>query len=327
MSICPSIRGLRTLATQPPGGLAARWRRLASWRRAWICALVVWTGPFFAQAAEPGLGPLSLADLSDTTNIHHQPQYCGFCHPTGTNAPFSFQVRPPASLGVNCRCHYNRPEDLRHPTDVTVPEEMRARLPASFPLADGKMTCVTCHSFAVLCAKEKPAVSSLRGAPYDDRTSFCFRCHDEKKYERLNPHRQRDAAGNVVEEKCLFCHTRKPDEARATYASIKLIGGVEMLCQGCHNVSELHPAGKKHMVRPTLEYQARMRQLEKQYGIVLPLDEKGGLTCITCHNPHEEGVIPSALPGAKGADQALRHRLPKVLCAECHWHPLSSPKR
>jgi hypothetical protein len=66
-----------------------------------------------------------------------------------------------------------------------------------------------------------------------------------------------------------------------------------------------------------------MRKLESQYGVILPVDENGKLTCITCHNPHEAGAIPKTLAGAKGAGEKLRHRLPKVLCAECHWHPIS----
>lgn len=307
-----------------PGSLRLLGR---SWRaRSAICLLVLGPGLLSSQAAEPGL-TLSLAGLPDATNIHHQAQYCSLCHQAGSNAPPAFEVRPRAGLDVNCRCHYNHPEDLRHPTDVVLPEAMRSRMPASFPLSDGKMTCVTCHSFKVLCAPQKPEASSLRGAPYPDRSAFCYQCHDAAKYERLNPHRQLDTAGKIVEEKCLFCHIKKPDETRATFASIKLVGGLEMLCRGCHDVSDLHPAGKRHMVRPTLEYQARMRRLENHYGIVLPLDEKGRLTCITCHNPHEEGVIPKSQAGAPGAGQALRQRLPKALCAECHWHPIAAPRR
>jgi hypothetical protein len=143
----------------------------------------------------------------------------------------------------------------------------------------------------------------------------------------LNPHNQRDKSGRIVEEKCLFCHTKRPDEQSATYSSVKLIGGVEMLCQGCHNISDRHPAGKPHFVKPNLVYQVRMRTLERQYGIVLPLDEKGKITCVTCHNPHEALVIPQTLPGSKGAGESLRHRLPKNLCSECHWHTLATPGR
>jgi hypothetical protein len=244
----------------------------------------------------------------------------------GTEGPIRDQLRFGNDYQVGCRCHYRTPGDLRHPTDVAVPDSMRSKIPAAFPLRHSKINCVSCHSFAVLCAPENPHVSSLRGAPYPDRTAFCFRCHDEQQYARLNPHHQRDGSGKIVEEKCLFCHTQKPDESKATYASIKLIGAVEMLCQGCHNMGDKHPAGQPHLVRPTLEYQVRMRTLEKQYGLVLPLDENGKLTCITCHNPHDAGVIPSTLAGAKGAGEKLRQRLPKVLCAECHWHPLATPK-
>jgi hypothetical protein len=283
--------------------------------------------PFPCQGADAGAAPSSLADLPNTANIHHQAQYCSFCHQTGPSGPLPSALRFGNDYQVGCRCHYLTPGDLRHPTDVAVPEAMRARIPTAFPLRDGQITCVSCHTFKVLCAPENPHVTSLRGAPFADRSDFCFRCHDDHQYERLNPHHQLDNSGKIVPEKCLFCHTQKPDEAHATYSSIKLIGGVEMLCQGCHNISEKHPAGKPHLVRPTLEYQVRMHALERQYGIVLPLDENGKLTCITCHNPHETGVIPKMLAGAKGAGEKLRHRLPKVLCAECHWHSLVGPNR
>jgi hypothetical protein len=278
-------------------------------------------------AADVPATTASLADLPDTVNIHYKPQYCALCHVIGLTGPVPSHLRFGNDYQVGCRCHYQNPNDLRHPADVAVPAAMRSKIPATFPLRDGKITCLTCHSFAVLCSPENPRRSSLRDAPYQDRTAFCFRCHNEEQYARVNPHHQLDDAGKIIPEKCLFCHAQKPDETRATFATVKLIGGLEMLCQGCHNIGRLHPAGKPHLVRPTLEYQARMRQLERQYGIVLPLDEQGKLTCITCHNPHEGGVIPETLAGAKGAGAKLRHRLPKVLCAECHWHALTPPAK
>jgi len=320
----PNHHPLQTTAALPPG-----FRRMMPLLHAWIWVCLLLLGPSSpsGRAAESIPVPSSLADLPDTANIHHQTQYCPLCHQTGINGLLRSQLHFGNDYQVGCRCHYRTSGDLRHPTDVAVPGTMRPKIPTAFPLHDGKITCLSCHSFAVLCAKENPRTSSLRGAPYPDRTAFCFRCHDEQQYARLNPHRQLDEAGKIVIPKCLFCHTQKPDETHATFSSIKLIGGLEMLCQGCHNISDQHPAGKPHLVRPTLEYQVRMRELERQYGIVLPLDENGKLTCITCHNPHETGVIPKALAGSKGAGEKLRHRLPKVFCAECHWHPLSVPKR
>jgi hypothetical protein len=305
------------------------WPRIPRAWCAWLYTglLVLATAVGSGWAAEPIAVPASLADLPNTANIHHQANYCALCHQTGPQGLLPSSLRFGHDYQAGCRCHYLTPGDLRHPTDVAVPKAMQAKIPSGFPLRDGQITCVSCHTFKVLCAPSDPHISSLRGEPYPDRTGFCFRCHEAKQYERLNPHNQLDASGRMVADKCLFCHTQKPDETQATYTTIKLIGGVEMLCQGCHNVGDRHPAGKPHMVRPTLEYQVRMQALERQYGLVLPLDENGKLTCITCHNPHDAGVIPKTLAGAKGAGEKLRHRLPKVLCQECHWHPLSTPQR
>lgn len=281
------------------------------------------------RAAEPVSPPPppTFQGLPITTDIHHSTKHCQLCHETGPKGPNRSRIKFGVDFRAGCACHYETPGDLRHPTDVAPADAMRARMPGTFPLTEGKASCVTCHSFEVLCAPEKPPVSSLRGAPYADRTAFCFRCHDDKQYERLNPHHQLDEAGRIVTEKCLYCHVKKPDETRATLSSVKLIGGMEMLCRGCHNLGEAHPAGKPHYVKPDLEYLLRMRQIEKQYGIILPLGEDGRITCITCHNPHDAGVIPKPLPAAKGAGENLRHRLPNVLCAECHWHGVGTPDR
>jgi hypothetical protein len=297
--------------------------------KAAVCTSLIAAGAlvYASRAADRLSAPKSLADLPSTTNIHHQAQYCALCHQTGPSGVIPSKLHFGNNYRAGCACHYNTPGDLRHPTDVIPPDAIRLKAKDLFPLPDGRMTCISCHSFAVLCAKEKPYFSSLRGGPYTDRTSFCFRCHDEKQYERLNPHHQLDAAGKIVEEKCLYCHTKKPDEAHANFKSVVLIGDLEKLCLGCHNVGDRHPANKPHFVQPDLEYQLRMRILEKQYGIVLPLGENGKLTCITCHNPHESGAIPEKVAGSKGAGSKFRQRLPNVLCAECHWHSISNPAR
>jgi hypothetical protein len=58
--------------------------------------------------------------------------------------------------------------------------------------------------------------------------------------------------------------------------------------------------------------------METTYDIILPLAKDGKMTCVTCHNPHEKGVIASGKPSAKGAGSKYRERLPKILCIECH---------
>jgi cytochrome c peroxidase len=61
-----------------------------------------------------------------------------------------------------------------------------------------------------------------------------------------------------------------------------------------------------------------MKQMEAELGIILPLNEDGKITCVTCHNPHEKGVISTERVGAKGAGEIHRHRLSGNMCIKCH---------
>ena len=129
----------------------------------------------------------------------------------------------------------------------------------------------------------------MRGTPYANETEVCFRCHDKKAYRGLNPHNQLDRSGTVVTEKCLFCHVEKPDEKRAGYKDVTLIGDLEMLCVRCHyrvkaNKQSLHAT---HVRKPSHEVLVKIRESEKEFNTILPLDSEGKVTCVTCHNPHD----------------------------------------
>ena len=134
----------------------------------------------------------------------------------------------------------------------------------------------------------------------------------------LNLHTQLNAAGEIIVEKCLYCHTDKPDDNRVRYEDVKFIGDLEMICQRCHVIRGKHAGNFNHLVKPSAKALARMQAMEKEFGIILPLDENGQLTCITCHNPHDIGVIQAESPAAKGAGSKHRQRLPERLCSECH---------
>ena len=168
------------------------------------------------------------------------------------------------------------------------------------------------------CLSEISNKKFLRGGPYANRTEICFRCHDENMYKKLNPHNQINTKGEIIKEICLYCHEEKPDEKIATYESIKLIGDTKMICQRCHNIQNRHPAGKEHFKRPNDKILDRMKTAEIIYSIILPLDNEERITCITCHNPHERGVIPTEREGAKGASEIYRNRLSTLICNACH---------
>jgi hypothetical protein len=134
----------------------------------------------------------------------------------------------------------------------------------------------------------------------------------------LDPHTQLNAWGKIIVEKCLYCHTEKPDENRARYKDVQFIGDLEVICQRCHVIRGNHAGNVNHLVKPSTRTLTRMQAMEKEFGIILPLDANGQLTCITCHNPHDKGVIQAESPAAKGAGSKYRHRLPGGLCVECH---------
>jgi cytochrome c553 len=91
------------------------------------------------------------------------------------------------------------------------------------------------------------------------------------------------------------------------------------LCQRCHQIEGNHPGNFDHMAAPpSAKALAHMAVMERTYDIILPLAKDGRMTCITCHNPHERGVIATGKPSAKGADSRYRERLPGILCIKCH---------
>lgn len=218
------------------------------------------------------------------------------------------------------KCHNSSQGNYPHPVDMTPSEGKKGDIPKSFPLVDGKVSCKTCHDLYLQCreSSEKKKMTSLRGAPYKQRTDFCFNCHNEKNYEMQDAHDQMDEKGKIYANKCLYCHVKMPDPKKDEFKDIKLVKNMESVCQGCHVIRGNHSGNFNHMIKPSDKYLSIMAKMEITFGIKMPLDEKGKMTCMTCHNPHEKGVIPADRPSAKGADSKYRHRLPKIICIECH---------
>jgi len=255
-------------------------------------------------------------------NLHFTGKYCDECHEKTPVAGGDKLLRFGGDYTQLCNCHNYTPENYIHPVEIEPSMEKMEKMADVFPLENGKVSCGTCHDIYLQCQTNPELRDNnskfFRGGPYLTRTSMCFKCHDEKKYRMLDPHNQLDHEGNVIVDKCLYCHVTKPDQEKSSFEDVKLIGDLKVLCQRCHGTLLKHPGNVFHYLKPSSKIMKRIEAMEKDNQIILPLDYEGKLTCSTCHNPHERGVIPAARKSAKGASEVLRHRLPNKLCKSCH---------
>jgi hypothetical protein len=254
-----------------------------------------------------------------TTNIHYTGAYCNECHEKTPVQGGDAYLKFGGDYQMLCRCHAFPQDGCVHPTDIPPSPGIKERLPSDLPLENGKVTCLTCHDIFLQCRKQLFKTDSVRGAPYPARTDFCFQCHLKGDYEQANPHHEIDQRGEIVPDTCLVCHPEKPDEKNTTIKDVKFIGDVEGICCGCHHISGNHSGDHDHIgVLPSEKGLKRIKVMEEKFNTILPLDEGGKMTCVTCHNPHDKGVIPEGKPGAVGAGSKYLHRLPGDICQECH---------
>jgi hypothetical protein len=282
-------------------------------------------GTLFTPKKEPQQSETEFTSrLSNLTDIHFSAKYCTECHvevPPKKGPKF---LRYGGDFKRLCRCHYDVSGNYVHPVDLKPSADLAPRIPHSLPLQDGKVTCATCHDIFVQC-HDKPTEkiflkenNFLRGAPYRDRTEFCFKCHDIAQYRKYNPHLQLNNQKQIIEATCLYCHSEVPDQKRANYEDVKLRANPKMICLGCHSIMIENQWHSRHLRKPPEEIFKRIQEMQTRYQIILPLDAEGKITCATCHNPHEKGVIPDRRTGAKGAGEKFRHRLTDNMCVRCH---------
>lgn len=274
------------------------------------------------------------SDVTATTNIHNNEYYCTECHENKPGKGGDISLRY-SDYSVTCRCHGYKPGKYRHPVGVEPSWSMKRRIPDDFPLEDGKITCNTCHAVAMQCDPEQrvPGQNAhfLRVSSLTSRTALCYSCHNAGKYDRLNPHEQIDGEGNILRNKCRYCHKVKPDEKSATLkkqragekGTVEFVAEFFTLCFRCHyKQTAAHLINANHLTRePPATILSNIKISERELGIILPLDDEGGLTCATCHNPHQRGIIPIDSPAAKGASEIKRLRVPKAghrICRACH---------
>jgi nitrate/TMAO reductase-like tetraheme cytochrome c subunit len=136
----------------------------------------------------------------------------------------------------------------------------------------------------------------------------------------MDPHRMLDSEGNVREVNgkpvCLWCHSKKPDPAVDRTTDVRFRADVGFLCWRCHPPMPGDFFDQHFLVKPSTKTLQNIRETEERLLVILPLVPRGRITCSTCHNPHQKGVIQHEA-AAKGADAISRLRLPSI-CFGCH---------
>jgi len=193
----------------------------------------------------------AFAELAPPAGAHREIA-CRDCHPDGgsDSSPCSACHGPSANL---------------HPAGVAP----SSPVPAVFPLADGRVTCRTCHRL-----HDPTGPHSLRGFAEGvarEMGEFCFACHGEA-LARTNPH---DAA--TAKDRCAFCHASAEIETIVEGLRPQVRAASERLCDFCHAMrAKNHPRN----IDPILDLPAS-----------LPRGPGGRVTCITCHAPHGSSSV------------------------------------
>ncbi|TAN40305.1 MAG: hypothetical protein EPN25_08070 [Nitrospirae bacterium] len=254
------------------------------------------------------------AAAKNRKNAHKE---CVFCH-ISNNPEADAQLFPNGiDPSQTClECHNYRTS--HHPVNF-VPDRVLFTdgEENTLPLYDDEIRCLTCHQIHADINSRK----LLRGGPYTDRREICFKCHYDEQYAGINPHKMIDSNGDRTEVDgkpvCLVCHRSVPVQDGYT-PRVYFKAEVAFLCWRCHPPMPDNFFKGHFLAKPSSKTLGIMRKTEVERGISFPLLNRGRVTCSTCHNPHQKGVILYG-PAKAGEGEHDKLRMPaNEICAGCH---------
>ncbi len=200
---------------------------------------------------------------------------------------------------------------LHHPVGIKLSTTMD--IPDNFPLGKQKeLVCDTCHGIKnidqiPLQKVNTKASNFLRNGSYPSLLDFCGNCHEsrlkQKNMQRFNIHQMLDKQGKIIEKNCTYCHIKVPNPVKdKDWHTLRFRLPVEKLCLGCH-LKTTHLNSVQHQVKPSKKILQQLQKTTKQKHILLPLDKQGRMMCVTCHSPHQHGVIKASHAGGKQVAQ------------------------
>lgn len=170
---------------------------------------------------------------------------------------------------------------------------------------EGELVCSTCHGLddidkTPIDEVDTEAEDFLQGGPYKPLTDFCYRCHNKEKNTRENIHVMFDEKGEIKKQACEYCHEKTPDrEKDLKFDELKLRISMTEICYGCH-LKDPHFNAVEHQVKPeTDEMMDHLKKMREEKQILMPLNDKNEVMCISCHTPHQRDVINVEKPAGK----------------------------
>ena len=253
-------------------------------------------------------GFVELALKSARVRPHYLASFCRACHEATPRAPrgapgapalAEIPLRDGDPNALCNRCHASGLSKANAHPLRKVSEKYRERIPEGWPLHEGGLSCLTCHSAGDSPFYDPLNPSFLRGGPYETRNDICWKCHLHEELAQLNPHQDINSG-----QGCEFCHDTRPDVKKSLdVRQFRFKGDIVMLCLRCHQDAE-HPASRSHNGVPDEE---RMARINIAIPAEFPLDGEGRVHCATCHDPHV---------GAQGAIRGFS--VGTEICPQCH---------
>jgi mono/diheme cytochrome c family protein len=238
--------------------------RFAGWPTLLLIVAAVVACSLHSGNAAPAATPA----VKKAFNPHWKANGCASCHTPEfqdkNGAPVKIPVNKADAVCLSCHDGEKATAEA-HPTDRPYDTKKYAK-PGSWPLADGRLACLTCHDVLMGCnhkvtrpvanrvfLREQKAMGSATPAGPTTRTGqlkvqqrtvpFCQNCHLEQQYVKVNPHLMLSADRKAaLEDKCLMCHEKPLDRGAMTRTGQpSLRSPQEQLCRDCH------PGGHKDL--------------------------------------------------------------------------------
>ena len=236
--------------------------------------------------------------------------------------------QPWVSTEASClSCHDGTVKDSRrqvfathgHPVGDAPPEGME--VPEELPLANGKVTCRTCHSAHTLAGSGESHQDAMLLRVEDRPSELCVGCHGVEGPGDPGPGRhplgdraeRRSADDGPIE--CLDCHSSHSPEPKLLAADLG--AGT---CVECHQATVGRSGTSGEHIRGVVKLEPAARAaLADRGGLLAPGD---AITCLTCHQVHQAGRARSGCTDChvtpEASDDGVAPPHGGDACIECH---------